>query len=147
MARKQVSGQVAQWRSGRGKASSRLQSYSLEPATIFAEIEARPPLMREEAKAKYLGKQVRWMLMFLDGRRDQEGEAHLTFHFNSEDVRMVSGNVPLPRYPRLRSMQPGEFLCVRGAIRKIDSLCIELEIHDFVFAKAAEAARCPPRRL
>jgi hypothetical protein len=38
-------------------------------------------------------------------------------------------------------MQPGESLRVHGTIRKIDSLCIELEIRDLVFAKLAEVAR------
>lgn len=110
---------------------------SLNPAQIFAAIEAQPPLMREEAKAKYLGKQVRWMLAFLDGHVYEPGEARLTFHFDSKDIRMVSGSVSLSKYPQLKSMQPGETLRIRGAIRKIESLCIDLDIRDLMFAKSA----------
>lgn len=113
-----------------GSLKRQAKAGSLEPSAIFKEIEAKPPLMREQAKAKYIGKQVKWTLTFLDGREGQDGEAHLTFHFNPQDIRMVSGNVFLSEYPRLRSMQPREALRVRGAIRKIDSLCIELEISE-----------------
>ena len=90
--------------------------------------------MREQAKTKYIGTQVKWTLMFLDGRSDQDGEARLTFHFGPQDIRMVSGSVLLSDYPRLKSMRAGESLRVRGTIRKIDTLCIELEIRDLVLA-------------
>ena len=113
----------------------------LAPSGIFAEVESRPPLMREQAKAKYLGKQVKWALAFLDGRAGQDGEARLTFHFDPQDIRMVSGSVRLSDYPRLRSTSVGERIRVRGTIRKVDALCIELDIRDLVFAKAAEAVR------
>ena len=122
------------------RASTVSSARTLQPSAIFEEIESRPPLMRDQAKAKYIGKKVSWAVIFLDGREDQEGKAHLAFHFAPNDIRMVVGDVVLSAYPSLRSMRPGESLRVRGTIRKFSALSVELEIQDLVFAKAAEAA-------
>ena len=49
---------------------------------------------------------------------------------------MIIGEVGLDKYPRLRMMRPGEPLRIRGTIRKIDALSIELEITELQFAQA-----------
>ena len=40
---------------------------SLELASIYAELNAHPPLMREQAKAAYLGQDVDWVAAFANG--------------------------------------------------------------------------------
>jgi len=114
---------------------------SIEPGQIFADIQAQPPLMRQQAANAYLGREVHWALTFEDGNEDQSGEAWVVFRFDSHNVRMVEGRVSLSVYPSLRSMRSGETALVHGWVCKIGALSIELEIQDLVFAKAAEAAR------
>ena len=111
-----------------------------QPSAIFEEIESHPPLMRDQAKTKYIGKQVTWAVTFLDGKEDQEGKAQLAFHFAPNDLRMIIGSVILSDYPRLRALRSGEFLRVRGTIRKFSALSVELNIRDLAFAKIAAAA-------
>lgn len=75
--------------------------------------------MRDEIAKAHLGRKVDWALTFTDGSTDDSGRAHLLFHFDPRTVRIVTGEVPLSKYPRLRSMRAGEPLRVRGTIRKI----------------------------
>lgn len=137
----EVGGQRAEVRTAkRGRAPT--------PAQIFAKIEAQPPLMRQQAAGAYIGKEVHWALTFSNGSESRPGEAWLIFRFDSHDLKMVTGCALLSDYPSLRVIRPGETVLVHGRIKKIDELglSIELEIQDLVFAKATEAAHCPPRR-
>ena len=114
---------------------------SIEPAGIFAEIDAQPPLMRDQLASAYIGREVYWALVFANGREDRPGEAWLMFRYNPHHVRMITGIASLSDYPSLRSLRSGETVLVRGRIRKIDVLLsIELEIQDIVFSKTAEVA-------
>ena len=76
----------------------------LEPATIFAEIEAQPPLMPDEAAEAYLGQEVNWALTFSSGTKDRSGNARLSFRTPDELVRKVHGTVRLSEYPWLNSL-------------------------------------------
>lgn len=113
---------------------------SFEPADIFAAIEARPPLMRKEAAASFIGREVNWTLTFSNGSEERPGQAWLIFRSDPHHVKMVAGYASLSDHPNLKTLQPGETVLASGRIRKIDTLYIELDIQDLVFTKAAEAA-------
>ncbi len=111
----------------------------LEPAKIFAEIETQPPLMRQQAAQTYIGKVINWPVIFSNASEQPSGQAHLIFCFGSHHINMITGNVSLSDYPQLRSLRSGERLRVRGTIRKIDQLFIELDISKLVFAQPTHA--------
>ena len=112
----------------------------LEPSRIFAEIEARPPLMRDQITGMYLGQHIDWMLTFRNGSKDDRGQARLIFSTQPYGIQMVTGTVRLPDYPGLKSLPSGKAVRVRGRIRKIDTNCVDLEITRLTFPKPAEAA-------
>jgi len=116
----------------KSKASPRIN-----PATIFAEIQAQPPLMRQEAAKAYIGKMVNWPVTFANASEQSSGQAHLIFRFDPHDMSMITGNVLLSDYPQLRALRSGERLRVRGTIRKIDQLFIELDISKLVFTHSS----------
>ena len=113
---------------------------SIEPTGIFAEMDAQPPLMRQQAAAAYLGKEVCWSLIFSNATQ-HGGQARLIFRFDPQSVRMVVGGVLLSSYPSLMRAHAGENALVRGRIRKIDDLSIELEIQELILAHSTEVAR------
>ena len=104
----------------------------LDSANIFAEIDAHPPLMREEAVKTYAGKDVDWLLTFFSGREFGSGGVRLTFRVASQGLGMVVGAVSLSDYPWLRSLHADEVVRVRGRIHTIDTLSIELEISELL---------------
>jgi hypothetical protein len=110
----------------------------IEPAQIFTELEAQPPLMRAQTAGTYIGREVYWALRFANGSEQHPGQAWLVFRFDSDHVRMVTGRVSLSDYPSLRSLRTGEAVLVSGRVHRIDLLSIELEIQDLVLAKTAE---------
>lgn len=113
---------------------------SIEPPAIFAEIDAQPPLMRQRAAAIYLGKEVCWSLKFRNATEFSPGQAHLMFGFGNEIVRMVTGEISLATHPGLVTARVGENLLVRGHLRRIDNMTIELDISDIVLSSNLEAA-------
>ena len=112
-----------------------------KPLEIFTQIDSLPPLMRANAANAYVGKAVEWDLTFVDGSETVPGRAHLVFRSGSTGVRMIMVDASLEDYPYLRSLPSGEAVRVRGCIRKIDTLCINLDVTELVFPKTAEAAR------
>lgn len=112
---------------------------SIEPAGIFAEIDAQPPLMRQQTAAAYFGREICWSLMFANATEPYQGQARLMFRFNPDSVRMVVGDIVLSTYPSMMGARDGESVLVRGRVRKIDNLCIELEIQDLVLSRTLEA--------
>ena len=113
----------------------------LEPSTIFKDIEAQPPLMRDEVMQTYIGRKVNWQLTFRNGQVGDRDEAWLIFDAEPKGVRMVTGTVPLSKYPRLRTLPSGEIIHVRGRIRKIDAVCVDLDIAELKLPASTEAAR------
>ena len=103
---------------------------SLDPADIFAELKAQPPLTREEAARAYVDQEVDWMLTFADGSEDNSGRAHLIFRIPKQMLRIVESIVSLSDYPWLKSLRADAPVRVRGRIRAIGVLFIELEISD-----------------
>jgi len=113
----------------------------MEPSVIFAEIEAQPPLMRQQAARAYCGIESDWLLTFANAKEGRPGEAHLYFNVEPHAImKMVSGTVSLRKYPQLRQLQVGAPVRVRGKIQKVDPFFINLEIQDLVLPQAAEAA-------
>ena len=119
---------------------------TLEPSRLFAEIDARPPLMRDEVMQMYIGRTVDWRLTFRNGSTNDRGQAWLIFNSQPNGVRMVTGTAQLSRYPGLRSLPSGETVRVRGRIRKMDSVCLDLDIDELELPTPAEAAHYSPRR-
>jgi len=99
----------------------------LEPETIYSDINSYPPLMREERKRAYIGKEVEWQVTLADGYEDK-GRVHLTFHCEPRVLRLVSGTVRLSEYPWLKSLRADEPVQVRGRIRRLGGMAIELDI-------------------
>ena len=110
-----------------------------DPSHIFAEMDAQPPLMRSQVVARYIGMEVDWLITLANGSEDHSGQAHLLFQFDSRSVRMVTGEVSLSEYPQLRATRAGSPLRIRGTIRKITTLSIELEIAELLLAQTTEA--------
>ena len=109
------------------------------PSCIFADIEAQPPLMRAEVSQRYLGEEIDWLLTFTNGRELDAGRAWLTFDFDPRSIKVIVAEVGLAEYPHLRTMRAGELLRIRGTIRKINALSIELEITALQLAQTVEA--------
>jgi len=99
----------------------------LKPETIYSDIDSYPPLMREERKRAYVGKEVKWQVTLADGYKDR-GRVRLTFHCEPSVLRLVSGTVRLSEYPWLRSLRADEPVQVRGRIRRLGGMAIELDI-------------------
>lgn len=100
---------------------------SLQPARIFAEIEAQPMPAREQAKAAYVGKEVDWVLRLADGWEEEPGSARLAFRYQPNEVKFVSATVPLSDCPWLKHLHAGEVMRVRGRIAELGSLAIRLK--------------------
>lgn len=101
-------------------------------------MDAQPPLMRQQAAAVYLGREVCWSLRFSNATEPSQGQTRLIFRFDSHSVRMVVGDIALSSYPSMMSARVNENMLVRGRVRKIDNLCIELEIHDLVLSRTLQ---------
>ena len=99
----------------------------LKPAEIYADIDSNPPLMQEDAKAKYLGHEVDWQLTFFSGSVEKNGQARLAFHHEPRTMGLVVGSVSLPDYPWLKSLRADEAVRVRGRICSVDYMAITLE--------------------
>lgn len=108
----------------------------LDPANIFAEIDAYPPLMRREAVANYVGREVDWPLTFFDAHELGSDRARVVFHVASQGMGFVKGTASLSDYPWLKSFHSGETVHVRGRICNIDTMFIELEISELLPAAA-----------
>ena len=98
----------------------------LRPAGIYAEIKSQPPLMRDEAGHKYVGREVEWLVTFANGW-ESEGQAHLSFCVEPHVISMVKGTVSLADYPWLKSLRADAVVRVRGRIRRVESMTIELD--------------------
>ena len=110
------------------------------PARIYAEFDAQPPLMRPEVVSEYIGRDVNWSVTLAGAREERPGQAFVSFHFEPHSVRMIGGEVSLSEYPQLKLTHVGHPIHLRGKIRKIDTLSIQLEISKLVFAEAHERA-------
>ena len=115
------------------------QNVLLAPSRLFTEIDAQPPLMRVNAANAYIGKEVDWNLFFLDGSEPVPGMASIMFNSGVSANRIILGEVSLTEHPYLRALHSGEPVRVRGKIRKIDGLCIDLDITELMLAKAVDA--------
>ncbi|PIQ83469.1 MAG: hypothetical protein COV75_07485 [Candidatus Omnitrophica bacterium CG11_big_fil_rev_8_21_14_0_20_63_9] len=112
---------------------------SLEgPGKIFSEIKAQPPLMQEQERSMYVGKEVDWTLLFADGYEASPGVARVMFRSEPNVLQFVAMNVRLADYPWLKSMHRGEVVRVRGRISGFSALSVELKNADLL--QLAEAA-------
>ena len=98
----------------------------LKPAEIYAEIDSNPPLMQEDAKDKYLGQEVDWLLTFFHGSVEN-GQARLAFHCKPRVMGLVVCTASLAEYPWLKALHADAAVRVRGRIRSIDSMSITLD--------------------
>jgi len=80
----------------------------VEPGEIFADIEARPPSVREAAKQAYIGAEADWTLTFADGFEARSAQARLLFRYRPHDVKYVAASVPRSACPWWRAMRRGE---------------------------------------
>jgi len=110
------------------------------PLQIFAEFDAQPPLMRKEFVQRYIGVEVDWPGTLADAREQKLGQIHVVCWPEPDGERLIVCDVSLSEYPQLKQLRVGDPLHLRGRIRKVDILTIELEIQNLMFAEAAEAA-------
>lgn len=107
----------------------------LEPSAIFGEIESHPPLMREQARAAYIGREVAWSAIFVNGYEQSPGQVRLTFQPEPNEIKFISVTTRLSDYPWLKSACAGEAVRLRGNIRSIDTLSVEVDLKELVPAK------------
>ena len=88
----------------------------------------------------FIGRRVDWLLTFRNGGINDRGQAWLIFSTQPNSVRMVAGTALLSKYPGLKSLPSGETVRVRGRIRKIDSICANLDITELELPTPAEVA-------
>ena len=100
---------------------------ALESSDIFEEIQAQPPLMRQEIRDTFIGKEVEWLLTFANGSVHR-GRAEVYFHAGPRNSGMVAGTASLAEYPWLKSLRVGEVVRVHGHISRVQALMINLDI-------------------
>lgn len=110
----------------------------LQPTDIYAEIKSQPPLMRDEAGQKYIGREVEWLVTF-DNGWESKGQAHLSFGVEPHVISMVKGTVSLTEYPWLKSLRADKVVRVRGRISRIDGMAITLDKLELSLPEAANA--------
>ena len=98
----------------------------LEPSDIFEEIQAQPPLMRQEIRDTFIGREVEWLLTFANGSVSR-GRAEVYFNAAPHDIGMVVGTASVAEYPWLKSLRDGEAVHVRGRICRVEALMIHLD--------------------
>ena len=113
---------------------------NLDPSEIYADIISRPPLMRAQAAKAYIGKDVDWVLSYANGNELSLGEAWVAFRSGPREIRMIAGTVPLSKYPELKSLPADTAVRVRGKIREVETLIIELDIAELSFGPTFIAA-------
>ena len=99
----------------------------LEPSDIFAEVESARPVLREALRSTFVGDDVKWLLTFGNGWALDE-RAQLTLYFDPDSIRRVIGTVWLPDHPWLGMLRANDALQVRGRIRRVDAVSIELDV-------------------
>lgn len=109
----------------------------LTPVQVFDEYKAQPPLMRPRFAKKYVGMEVDWPVRFADAWKSGK-EIRVAFHV--ELLRGISGSVPRSMYPQLEHLHANEPLRIRGRIRSVSTLWIELDITELLFCIEAVAA-------
>lgn len=104
---------------------------------IFSEIETYPPLMRAQARAAHVGKDVDWTATFFSGDMEDEQRVFVALRHEASD-KMLFAYVRLADHPWLQSTPRGETLRVRGRMANIGPLSIDLE--SVSLAQVAEAS-------
>ena len=99
----------------------------LEPSEILEEIRTQPPLMRQEVRDTFIGKEVEWLLTFANGSLSR-GRADVYFNTAPHDIGMVAGTASLTEYPWLKSLKVGEAVRVHGRINRVQALMVDLDI-------------------
>ena len=110
------------------------QIRALDPSSIYADFESRPPLIREEAQEAYRGKEVDWRLTFANGSAHGE-QVHVTFFASSRRARLVAGDVLLSDHPWLKSLRVNEPVRLRGRIREVNAFAIYLDIDELSYER------------
>lgn len=108
---------------------------------VFQDYSAQPPLMRPKFAQKYVGMEVDWPVRFADAWEIGKTGKNLRVMFHVELLRGISGTVPRAKYPQLEHLQAKEPLRIRGRIRSVSTLWIELDITELLFCIEAVAAR------
>ena len=109
---------------------------ALESSDIFEEIQAQPPLMRQEIRDTFIGKEVEWLLTFANGSVSR-GQAEVYFNAGPRDSGMVAGTASLAEYPWLKSLRVGEAVRVHGRINCVQALMIDLDILELSIPETA----------
>ncbi len=112
----------------------------MTPKQIFEEMDALPPLWRPKFIERLVGIEVDWPVTFADAWETDGKAVRVAFHFEPMSVRGIMGTVSLETYPQLERLRAGERLRVRGRIRKIDRMFLEMDISDLLFCVEAEPA-------
>jgi len=96
--------------------------------------------MRKEFVQQYLGLEVDWPGTLADAREQKPGQIHVVCWPEPDGKRLIVCDVSLSEYPQLKQLRVGDPVHLRGRIRKVDVLSIELDIRVLAFAKAAKGA-------
>ncbi len=119
----------------------------LEPEGIFAEIEATPEPLRDEAKAAYAGQKVQWSLLLADMHELKPGEVRVLFRRRANELQFIGTTVLRANYPWLQTLRIGETVQLHGSIAAIHRLCIELETLDLTRTRRHERTHSSRPRI
>lgn len=106
---------------------------------IFQDYSVQPPLMRPRFAQKYVGMEVDWPVRLADAWQAGKN-VRVAFHLDTPGIHAIGGDVPRTQYPQLEHLQTREPLRVRGRIRLVSTLWIELDITELLFCIEAEPA-------
>lgn len=106
---------------------------ALTPVQIFQTYDAQPPLQRPRYISDLFGISVDWPATFFTASANDADLVSVAFHYETLPVRMITGKVSRSTYPRLENLCAGEPMRIRGRIRSVNALCIELDITELRF--------------
>ena len=106
---------------------------NLTPTQIFKEFDQMPPLQRPRLTEHLQGETVDWSVRLANAWQNNDETVRVAFRYGPPTVQSIIGNVRRSDYPQLEHLQVGESLRVRGRIRLVSTLWIELDITELLF--------------
>ncbi len=105
----------------------RKPSLAPNPKQIMDQLDAVPPLQRDQVAANYKGIPVKWNVNLYSTSTTHSGQTVVFVRYKNRRVPVISFAIDLETYPQLKVLLPKHPIVVEGEIGSIDpGLSIEL---------------------